>query len=154
MMDQLPPPLKRKRMPKSVLAFTISLLLLPILFVLLHVWACFAGSLPLPCPPNGLVVEKLTGKPIANAEVTFRWQIYDYPMLDGGGSFPYEVTLKSDEHGRFTLPLPTSQRPGFWKTDKYPPTVRAVGFQPVTYSSWPECCREEAGIVTIEMISN
>jgi hypothetical protein len=151
---QPPHAIQRKRIPKSVLIFTACLLLLPLLFVLLHVWICFTSSLPLPCPSNGMVIEKLTGKPIARAEVTFRWQIYDYPMLDGGGSFPHEVTLKSDEQGRFALPLPTSQRPGFWKTESYPPTIRAEGFQPVTYTDWPSCSREEAGIVIIEMISD
>ena len=108
------------------------------------------GPLSLPCPRNGMVVDRRTGLPVAGATLTVTWQVYDYPMLDGDGSRTVEASATTDSGGVFTIPEPT-QRRGFWNTETYPPIVRAPGYRTFTLADWPKHVRYEAGQVIISM---
>jgi hypothetical protein len=105
-----------------------------------------SGALELPCPRKGRVVDADTGRPIAGAVVQVEWQIYDYPMLDGGGSYTVSVEATSDANGVFVLPLPSHRR-GFYNTERRPPYIKATGCRDFTYSDWSEINRREGDMM-------
>ena len=91
----------------------------------------FIAPLPSPIPPTGQVLDATTGKGVAGAEVIVRWWIYDYPMLDGEGSYELATSTRTDADGRFTLVIPQHRR-GIWNTESFPPTVSASGYKTFT----------------------
>ena len=108
--------------------------------VLLGLLLCFIvshyppfGRLDLPCPRQGKVVDAETGAPVAGAFVSVEWQIYDYPMIDGGGSYPVSIWAKTLSDGMFLLPVSTHRR-GFFHSDGCPPYITAEGYRSFTYS--------------------
>lgn len=107
-------------------------------------------DLPLPCPQQGCVVDAETGKPIPGARLEYHWQVYDYPMLDGAGSRTVTGSTATDASGRFTLSIPNVRR-GLFKTEAYPPIVRANGYLAFTLSDWGRRERYGKDGVTIPM---
>lgn len=90
-------------------------------------------GLSLPCPSTGKVVDADTGQPVWGARVAVTWTIYDYPMLDGYGSYKAQTEAFTDRQGQFTLIAPR-QRRGFFMTEPWGPTVTAWGYLPVGMS--------------------
>lgn len=89
-------------------------------------------SLPTPIPKTGQVLNIITGKPIPNATLNARWRLYDYPMLDGAGSYELTSVTVTDAAGRFSLIIPNHRR-GIWNTETCPPTITAIGYKPFTF---------------------
>lgn len=90
------------------------------------------APLPAPIPPQGQVVDAKTGKAIAGAQLKTRWRLYDYPMLDGSGSYELSSVTVTDAKGHFSLAIPHHRR-GIWNTEAYPPTVIATGYKPFAF---------------------
>ena len=111
---------------------------LPLLFIASHYPPL--GGLTLPCPPKGRVVDSDTGEPIMGAVVSVKWQVYDYPMLDGAGSYTVSVQATTDRNGMVVLPRP-NHRNGFFNTEGLPPYIRAKGYG--NFTEWPELVRWE-----------
>jgi hypothetical protein len=93
------------------------------------VYKVFA-SLPAPIPPQGVILDAATGKGISGAQLNTRWRLYDYPMLDGAGSYELSSVTATDAKGHFSLAIPNHRR-GLWNTATFPPTVTAAGYKPV-----------------------
>ena len=89
------------------------------------------APLPPPIPHQGQVLNAKTGKGIPGAQLETSWQIYDYPMLDGAGSYEISSITVTDNNGNFSLVIPR-QRRGIWKTDIEPLIIRANGYKPFT----------------------
>jgi hypothetical protein len=53
---------------------------------------------------TGVVLDDATGQPIPGIEVTAKWELADYPMLDGGSNYYVIVSAKTDADGKFVLP--------------------------------------------------
>lgn len=83
-------------------------------------------------PPHGQIVDATTGTPVAGAQIETSWQIYDYPMMDGHGSYEVSSTTVTDEKGHFSLVIP-NHRQGIWKTATNPTIIRADGYKPFTF---------------------
>ena len=92
----------------------------------------FLAPLPAPIPQNGQIVDAATGKPVIGAKLETRWRLYDYPMLDGSGSYELSSLTQTDANGRFSLVIPHHRR-GLWNTEAYPPTITAAGYNPFTF---------------------
>ena len=109
------------------------LFLLAIIMALAAVMAYKAlAPLPAPIPPRGQVLDAATGKAISGAQLKTRWRIYDYPMLDGAGSYELSSVTVTDDKGHFSLVIPDHRR-GIWNTETYPPTITAVGYKPFAF---------------------
>jgi len=106
--------------------------------------------LPLPCPRHGRVIDVETAQPVVGARLEVRWRIYDYPMIDGAGSYELEAKAITDNEGAFTLPVPRHRR-GLWNTETLPPMVWADGYHTFTLADWPQNVRYEDGKVIILM---
>jgi len=89
------------------------------------------------------VIDSETGSPVPNAVLEYGWTVYDYPMLDGGGSYEIKAYTAADEKGRFTLTVPSHRR-GLFSTSMYPPQLRPNGYQPFTMSDWDEAVRHQS----------
>lgn len=90
------------------------------------------APLPAPILPQGQILDTKTGQAIAGAQLKTRWRLYDYPMLDGAGSYELSSVTVTDDKGRFSLAIPRHRR-GIWKTDVYPPIITATGYEPFTF---------------------
>ena len=94
------------------------------------------GGLQLPYSQNGRVVDFDTGKPITNATIIAKWRIYDYPMIDGAGSYTFSIQTNTDSNGMYILPHP-NHRSGFFNTENFPLTIKAYGYNNFRYSDCP-----------------
>jgi len=90
------------------------------------------APLPVPLPPQGKVIDITTGEGVAGAELKTRWRLYDYPMLDGAGSYEVSSVTVTDAKGQFSLVIPDHRR-GLWNTEAYPPSITAGGYRPFTF---------------------
>ncbi len=108
--------------------------IIPIVAVALIVTVTYRvlAPLPAPIPPSGQILDAATGQGIPGAELETRWRLYDYPMIDGAGSYEVSTVTVADGKGRFSLVIPNRRR-GFWKTDTFPPIITAVGYRPFTF---------------------
>jgi hypothetical protein len=115
-------------------AVVLAILVVPIGYVV----SCYPpfGHLQFECPRAGRVIDVDTGESIAGALVSVSWRVYDYPMLDGAGSYEISVEATTDSNGRFVLPEP-KHRKGFFKNDAFPPYIKAPGYVNFTYSDRP-----------------
>ena len=84
--------------------------------------------LPAPIPTQGEVIDAETGKAIAGAQLRTRWRLYDYPMLDGAGSYELSSLSVTNDKGHFSLVVPDHRR-GLWRTETYPPSITAAGYK-------------------------
>jgi hypothetical protein len=89
------------------------------------------APLPPPIPHQGQVLNAKTGKGIPGAQLETSWQIYDYPMLDGAGSYEISSITVTDNNGHFSLVIPR-QRRGIWKTESNGYFIRANGYNQFT----------------------
>jgi hypothetical protein len=90
------------------------------------------APLPSPIPPHGQVIDATRGKPVSGAQLRTRWRLYDYPMLDGAGSYEVSSVTITDAKGQFSLVIPRHRR-GLWNTETYPPSIKAAGYRPFTF---------------------
>jgi hypothetical protein len=90
------------------------------------------APLPASIPPQGEVLDATTGKAIPGAQLKTRWRVYDYPMLDGAGSYEFSSVTVTDNKGHFSLTIPNHRR-GIWNTETYPPTITATGYKPFSF---------------------
>lgn len=90
------------------------------------------APLPAPIPPHGQIVNTVTGKAIEGAQLKTRWRLYDYPMLDGAGSYELSSVTVTNAKGQFSLVIPNHRR-GFWNTEAYPPTITSTGYKPFAF---------------------
>jgi hypothetical protein len=107
---------------------------MPTIFLVLAAMMAYKALAPLPAPipPQGQVLDAKTGKAIPGAQLKTRWRLYDYPMLDGAGSYELSTVTVTDNNGQFTLAIPRHRR-GIWNTEAYPPTVTATGYRPFAF---------------------
>jgi hypothetical protein len=92
------------------------------------------SPLPCPIPRKGQVVDATTGQPIAGATLKTRWRLYDYPMLDGAGSYELSSVTITNKEGEFALEVPDHRR-GLWNTELRPPMVTAKGYKPFDFDN-------------------
>lgn len=85
------------------------------------------APLPAPIPVHGVVLDADTGQPIVGARLETRWRLYDYPMIDGAGSYEVSSVTVTDSRGYFSLVFPKHRR-GIWNTDIFPPEIAADGY--------------------------
>lgn len=108
------------------------------------------APLPAPIPVQGQVLSAATGKAVAGAELKTRWRLYDYPMLDGAGSYELSSVTVTDAQGRFTLAIPKHRR-GLWNTESYPPTITATGYKPFAFDNAAAVAYDNGTSVTIQL---
>ena len=90
------------------------------------------APLPAPILPQGYILDSKTGQAIAGAQLKTSWVLYDYPMLDGAGSYELSSVTVTDDKGLFSLAIPRHRR-GIWNTEVFPPIITATGYKPFMY---------------------
>ena len=111
----------------------LGLVVLAIIVVLAAAMAHKVMSpLPAPIPPRGQILDAITGKAVVGAQIETDWQLSDYPMLDGAGSYKLSSVTITDDEGRFSLVIPNHRR-GIWNTALCTPIIRATGYEPFTF---------------------
>ncbi len=123
---------------------------LGLVILVTNLWPEYIAPLPFPCPQHGRVVDAETGEPVAGATLSYYWQVWDYPMLDGAGDRTVMAEVTTGSRGEFTLVRPSARR-GLLETKAHPPVVYAVGYCEFAASDWGHSERYDAGEVVIPL---